>query len=259
MEFTVEKAHTGSPVIADSLPCAYFSSLGELVKADILHPGEGGTFDEFLCNYSLGERIFLDLYRNLGDVDFRQGFSRLYQNSQVLDEYLWPTELNINHVREAFLSIESSSATVINRWYDGPTPRGIAPPDTVPVEPSLPGINGQITAHSLMFESNWPDGPGIGRLSAAGVDEWLLIQLKWAFPSTTAPKVQLLEYVEYYEDGFAFRRRVRTHTFDPDWTGARTGRSIGFPPGDKWATGSYWVQVYDRDRKVAEVTYEVTP
>ena len=71
--------------------------------------------------------------------------------------------------------------------------------------------------------------------------------------------MQLLEYVEYYEDGFAFRRQVWDHTFDPSAIGARTGRGIGFPPDEKWATGRYWVYVYDGDRKVAEVTYEVLP
>ena len=260
MEFTVEKANAGRPVVANSYPCPYFSSLDELVRADILHPGRGGTFDEFRCNYSLGERIFLDMYRSLGDAAFRRGFSYLYRSSQVLDENLWPTELNVSHFREAFLPIAPAASTIVARWYDGTEPWDLSHLDTGPVDPSLPAINGRITEASLVFESDWPDGPGISRFSASGIgDQWLILRLRLTFPRTTAPKVQPLEYVEYYEDGFTFRQRVRTLSFDPDWIRARSGTSVGLSPSVKWATGRYWVYVYDGDRKVAEVTYEVTP
>ena len=254
MEFAVEKARTGRGLIADRYPCAHVSSIAQLV---VLDPEREDP--ENICNYSLGERIFLDLYRNLGEAVYRRGFSSLYQRSQVLDEYLWPTYLDISHVREAFQPLAPAATPVIARWYDGTEPYDLSHLDTGPVDPSLPGINGRITEHLLMFDSNWPDGPGIDRFSAAGVDELLLIRLTWTFPRTSAPKVQLLEYVEYYEDGFAFRRQVWDHTFDPSAIGARTGRGIGFPPDEKWATGRYWVYVYDGDRKVAEVTYEVLP
>ena len=254
MEFPVENVRTGRGLIADHYPCAYVSSIADLVALD---PEQLSPAD--ICNYSLGERVFLDLYRNLGDAAYRRGFSSLYQRSQVLDEYLWPTYLDISHVREAFQPLAPAATAVIARWYDGTEPYDLSHLDTGPVDPSLPGINGRITEQLLMFDSNWPDGPGIDRFSAAGVDELLLIQLTWTFPRTSAPKAQILEYVEYYEDGFAFRKQVWDHTFDPASIGARTGRGIGFSPDEKWATGRYWVYVYDGDRKVAKVTYEVLP
>ena len=175
---------------------------------------------------------FLDLYRNLGDAIFRQGFSSLYQMRQVLNEYLWPT------------------------------PRGIAPPDSGPVDSSLPAIDGRIEEAFVAFYQDGQEevGSPVTRFSAAGVgDRWLFVYLGFTFPSTAGPKVQPLEYVQYYEDGFAFGQRERVHTFEPSWTGARSGTSVGFPPGRKWVTGRYWVYVYDGDRKVSEVTYEVVP
>ena len=256
MEFAVEKARVGRGLIADRYPCGYVSSISQLVTLD-----PSGS-PEVSCNYSLGERIFLDLYRNLGEATFRQGFSRLYQMRQVLNENLSSTYLNINHLRNAFQPLAPTATAIINRWYDGPTPRGIAPPDSGPVDFSLPAINGRIEEAFVGFYQDGQQGIGspVTRFSAAGVgDRWVFVYLTFTFPRTAAPKVQALEYVQYYEDGFAFGELERIHTFSPSGTGAWTGISVGPPPGRKWATGRYWVYVYDGDRKVAEVTYEVTP
>ena len=257
MEFSVEKARVGRGLIADRYPCGYVSSIAEVVALD---PEQLSPADT--CNYSLGERIFLDLYRNLGEATFRQGFNRLYQLRQVLDEFLWPTYLDISHVRNAFQPIAPAATAVINRWYDGPTPRGIAPPDSGPVNPSLPAINGRIEGAFVGFNQDGQEelGSPVTRFSAAEVsDRWLFVYLTYTFPRTTGPKVQPLEYVQYYEDGFAFGQRERVYTFEPSRTGAWSGISVGSPPDRKWATGRYWVYVYDGDRKVAEAAYEVTP
>ena len=249
-----ENARTGRLMESHRLPCAYARNIAELERLDTTY----GT-DESICFYSLGGRLFLDLYGNLGDAAFRQRFRQLYQASLTLDANLSRSRAGINYVRQAFRANTTGAGVVIARWYDGTEPYDLSQLDTDPVDPSLPGINGQIMEASLIFEPDWPDGPGIDRFSASGVDQWLILRLSYTFPRTTAPKVQPLEYVQYYEDGFAFRRRVRTHTFEPDWTGVRSGTSVGFSPESKWATGRYWVYVYDGARKVAEVTYYVTP
>ena len=255
VSFISENARVGRPVeLTDKRPCAYARSLVELERLD-----PDREADEFICFYSLGQRLLLDLYRNLGDAAFRQGFRRLYQASLALDADLFRPGADINYVREAFQANTTGAGAIIARWYDGTEPYDLSHLDTSPVDPTLPGINGQITEASLIYELDWPDGPGIDRFSASGVDQWLNLRLSYTFPRTTAPKVQPLEYVEYYEDGFAFRRRVVTHTFEPDWTGGRSGARVGFSPESKWATGGYWVYVYDGARKVAEVTYYVTP
>ena len=249
-----EEARIGRPTESHRFPCAYASNIAELERLDTTY----GT-DESICFYSLGGRLFLDLYGNLGDAAFRQRFRQLYQASLALDANLFRSRAGINYVREAFRANTTGAGVVIARWYDGTEPYDLSHLDTDPVDSSLPGINGQITEASLIFEPDWPDGPGIDRFSASGVDQWLRLRLRYTFPRTTAPKVQPLEYVEYYEDGFAFRRRVVTRTFEPDRTGGRSGAGVGFSPESKWATGGYWVYVYDGARKVAEVTYYVTP
>ena len=79
----------------------------------------------------------------------------------------------INYVRQAFRANTTGAGVVIARWYDGTEPYDLSQLDTDPVDPSLPGINGQIMEASLIFEPDLPDGPGIDRFSASGVDQWL--------------------------------------------------------------------------------------
>ena len=264
MEFPVENTRTGRGLIADRYPCAYVSSIAEVVALDPeqLSPAN-------ICNYSLGERIFLDLYRNLGEATFRQGFSRLYQRSQVLDEYLWPTELNVSHVRDAFQPLASAATPVITRWYDGPRPQGIAPPDTGSVNPELATIaGGQVINAFVSLEDDW-DAFGrwesfISRRTenfsvsdAAGKRAFVYLGL--TFPATADPKILRLEVIEHYEDGFLYDDYVARIEFEPEWTRARARVLVGPGKDAPWLPGRYWVFLYDGDRKVAEVTYEVTP
>ena len=265
MEFLVENMRTGRGLIADLYPCPYVSSIAEVVALD---PEQLSPED--ICNYSLGERIFLDLYRNLGEAIFRQGFSSLYQSSQVLDEYLWPTELNINHARVAFQPIAPAARAVINRWYDGPAPRGIAPPATGPGAPELETIaGGQIVNSFVSLEDDWDAFGGwdsfisreTGKFSvseAAGKDGF--VYLAFTLPVTAEPKILRLEVIQHYEDGFLYGDRVANFEFDPEWTRAWARMPVGQTRNERpWLPGRYWAYLYEGDRKVAEATYEVTP
>ena len=263
MEFSAENMRTGRGLIADRYPCPYVSSIAEVVALD---PEQLSPED--ICNYSLGERIFLDLYRNLGDAIFRQGFSSLYQMRQILDEYLWPTYLDISHVRDAFQPIIPAATAVINRWYDGPTPGGIAPPETGPVTPELDTIaGGQIVNSFVSLEDDWDAFGGwdsfISRetekfSAAAGKDAYAYLAL--TLPVTAEPKILRLEVIQHYEDGFLYGDRVANFEFGPEWTRARARMPVGQTRTESpWLPGRYWVFLYEGDRKVAEVTYEVTP
>ncbi len=266
MEFAVEKARTGRGLIADRYPCPYVSSIAEVVALD---PEQLSPADT--CNYSLGERVFLDLYRNLGDAIFRQGFSRLYQMRQVLDEYLWPTYLDISHVRDAFQPLAPAATAIINRWYDGPAPRGIAPPDTGPVTPELETITRGQIVNSFVSLDDWDTVRSGGWDSfisretekfsvsdAAGKDAYAYFGA--TFPITINPKVLHLEIIEYYEDGFLFHDRKENIQFEPEWQRAWFSVQVGQARNERpWLPGRYWVFLYDGDRKVAEITYEVMP
>ena len=213
---------------------------------------------EFRCNYSLGERLFVDLYRTLGHERFRQGFRDLYLASEIEVEVddLRGTPVGIEHVSEAFRSDDGSESVVISRWYDGSEPYDLSGLDPDPVDSSLLSINGRIDEAYVAIST---DGPPVTTLSAQDVSDWVRLTLKHSYNVSSGPHNVPLEIVEYYEDGFEFRRRSRELTAETRYTGGTLWFSVGPSPPLKWAPGRYWVYVYAGERKVAEVQYEVTP
>jgi len=75
---------------------------------------------------ALGQRLFLDLYHDLGRETFRQGFRNFYLKSQTddPDDGCEGTELGICHLEAAFKAgvsddIAAKVDAVIDRWYYG--------------------------------------------------------------------------------------------------------------------------------------------
>ena len=250
-----EEARVGDPVEPDGYPCDQVTHIAALKAFDV-----SSSAPVFECNYSLGERLFLDLYHTLGDTEFRKGFRKLHLESKVLDDNGRTKRLNINDVREAFRSNAVAVHTVIPRWYDGTAPYDLGSLDTGPPDPDLPSIDGRITDAFVTLDPGRSDGARIDRFSAADVDDRVHLFLRATFPTTDTPKRLSLQYVEFYEDGFAFRRQTVNHVFDPYSTHGESDVSVGqFAEERGWAVGRHWVYVYDGGRKVAEVQYTVTP
>ena len=245
-----ENARTGRPIEATNYPCAYATNISVLEQLN----GEIGA-DAFECNYALGERLFLDLYRNVGHDRFRRGFRILYRAS-LADENAsgsGGTSIGIEHVRNAF-SVDAKD--VIARWYDGTQLHDVAILDSGPVDPRLPAINGRIDrayVTSGLTESE------LSSFSAQGLAGGVCLFLKYSYNVSGGPHEAQLEMVEYFEDGFVIGRRSITLPAEGKYIGGAACWSIG-PSADKpWASGRYWAYVYDGDRKVAEVEYAVTP
>ena len=251
MASIVEGARTGRPVEVTNRPCAYAATIAELEGLGI---SKGDL--EFRCNYSLGDRLFVDLYRTLGHERFRQGFRALYVASEIEDDDDDPgTSVGVGHVRQAFRSDGGAERAVIARWYDGTEPYDRSKLDYSPVDPRLPSINGRIDQAYIVTES---DGTAVSIFSAQDVSGWVLLTLERSYNVSATREVHL-EVVEYFEDGFEFRRWTGSLTAEPQYIGGTNWFSVGSPPSRKWATGRYFVYVYVGDRKVAEVEYEVIP
>ena len=67
-----ERVRTGYPLEPDNYPCGSARGIRELEARDYTRDAPG-----YVCNYALGERLFLDLYRALGEDAFRRGFRKL--------------------------------------------------------------------------------------------------------------------------------------------------------------------------------------
>ena len=253
MASIIEGARAGNPVGVTNNPCAYAPNIAGLEMLGI------AQWDvEFGCNYSLGERLFVDLYRTLGDERFRRGFRDLYLASEVednADEYEG-TRVSIEHVMEAFRSDEGAANTVVARWYNGTEPYDISRLDTGPVDANLPGVNGRIDEAYIAARM---DGPTVSAISARDATGWVYLTLKYSYSVSGGPHDVLLDIVEYYEDGFEFDRTSDVLTAEAQYIGGTSWYLVGPPLSQAWAPGRYWVYVYAGERKVAEVAYEVTP
>ena len=253
MASVIDGARTGRPLVVTNPPCGHAGSLAELENLGI---SKGDI--EFRCNYSLGERLFVDLYRTLGYERFRQGFRALYLASEIDDEAddHRGTSVGIEHIREAFRLNDGSESVVISRWYDVTEPYDLSRLDTGPVAPNLPGINGRIEKAYVITSL---DGPAVTTFSAQNVDDRVYLALEYAYKVSGGPHEVPLEIVEYFEDGFEFSRRSGELTAEAKYIGGTSWFAVGPSPSRQWAPGRYWVYVYAGEQKVAEVSYEVTP
>ncbi len=253
MAAVIGSARTGRPTEVGNPPCAYAGNIAEL---EFLGIDRGDV--EFECNYSLGQRLFVDLHRTLGAEKFRQGFRQLYLTSKVdhdTDDFPG-TSLGIGHVNEAFRTDGGAANIVIARWYDGTEPYDLSHVDRDPIDPSLPGINGRIEE---AFLTAGEDGPPVLRFPAQGLSDWIILTIEYSYSISGGPYEVPVEIVEYHQDGFAYHRRSNDFTAEAEYIGGTMWFSVGVPPSQQWAPGHYAVFVYAGGRKVAEVYYEVTP
>ena len=261
IESVSENARTGQPVEVTRSPCGYVPTIAALEALGVT--SEDGADSAFICNYALGERLFLDLHQTLGNDSFREGLRNLYLLSQVEDEDETDddTLVGIDHVKTAFKGVEGVDDSIVDtiaaRWYDGTEPYAPSEQDTGRPNPILRTVNGRIHTAYL---STTQEGTPITTISAAEVEDWLWLLLRWDYNVGSDTEVPL-ELVHYYEDGFEFGRRTVTFTTD-----ARHNNSlwswwlgVGQSPTNPWAPGKYWLHVYNEGRKLVELEYEVTP
>ena len=106
MSFAYDESTTGYEWYVSDIATMYPCSIPDL-SALALMPGDPPQD----CIYGLGAGLFLELYRTLGDEDFRKGFRDLYLLSQN-----GPGAQRI-HVRESFEFHPAAREEMIPRWY----------------------------------------------------------------------------------------------------------------------------------------------
>ncbi len=253
MASVAEYTRTGQPVGVTNDPCGYARTIEELER---LAPSRGD--EAFNCNYALGERLFVDLYRSFNEDRVRRGLRNLYRLSQAggEDDSESGTEVGMSQLREAFRMGADIAAPVVNvitsRWYDGSEPYDVSGRDISSVDPNLYIVNGRIETAYLAAARG---GPPTTTFSA---NDWVWLFLDYDYAVSEPREVQL-ELVDYFEDGFVFDRRSVSFTAKPGYAGGWWWLPVGIPPSKRWAEGRYWVYVYHEGRKVAEVEYEVVP
>ncbi len=118
-----ENTRVDKPIETTRNPCASAQEISHLEGLD----AEYGT-NKGKCFYSLGESLFHELYKGLGEETFRQGFRNLYLKSLAEDysDDCEGTDLGICHLVAAFKADASEADAakvdeIVARWY-GPLP-----------------------------------------------------------------------------------------------------------------------------------------
>ena len=239
----------GAPRLAISYPCPEPRTIAELEGSD---PQVVTTRK---CYYSLGGRLFLDLYYTLGETAFREGFRNLYVTSE-------DSQIGISEIRGAFKAGAPNQGilvdTVVGRWYDGTEEYDTSYLDRGPVDPDLPSINGRIEGAYLTL---YQDGPPISSFAGSDLADPVWLRVDYSHPTDGGPREIQLEIVDFFEDGFMFRRREIALRTTPGYEGSSHHIEVGYTEirrSTGTEPGRYWVYVYHEGRKVAEVEYEVT-
>ena len=97
---------------ADTYPCAFAADLTGVERLTDTQAED--------CAYSLGTRFFLDLYRTLGEDEFRRGFRELYRMGMDILDSEDSEARSIDHVRDAFSFSEAARDEIIPKWYWSP-------------------------------------------------------------------------------------------------------------------------------------------
>ena len=262
-----ENARVGRPLVANREPC----------PLDHISDLEAAEFDESGCKYRLGQRLFLDLYLTLGEETFREGFRNLYLKRlrNAPDDGCDDNELGICHVRHAFRSVappEDAETVdkVISRWYDGTESYDLSRLDHRPVDPNMVSIDGRVADAFISLDPGARHRPEsrTNRVSLAQLKELggrVYVHWRVTFPPAAQRMDVPMTTAPYYEDGFIFERS-RDFQRNEDMLAVRVGRTydwkraeVGVYNPDRWAIGQYGVYIYDGDRKVAQVEFEVVP
>ena len=237
---------TGTRIQPDSRPCLEFRAIAQLSTKDDTHP----------CDYSLGERLFIDLHDAVGDQEFRKGMAALYRESTVEDnaDNMIGTKLGISHVKATFGS--AAAKRMIDRWYHGTEPYRTDLYDRDPVNPSLSVLNARVTGARLSIN----DAP-VNSFSASSINSHVEFSIDYSHANPVGtPGEIVFQFAVFYQDGHPFLAHDRAVTASVGGTGfSGIGVYVWSPGQPRTATGEYVGYVYQAGNKVAQVHWTVTP
>ena len=252
---------TGRRMDPDNEPCSYYLNLLHLELSKPELSSYGG-----LCHYTLGERLFLDMHRTIGDAGFFLSFRSFHNRITEDADAAFPA---VQHLTRAFLPNGLSGTQEIIRKlllakHYGPNFETVSDP----VNPAIPALNGEVVRADLLRIRETEDGieiieqlSGFPRLSASRVAGRYLFVLSIATAEPIPEDTEVeFELVEYFQDGWVFDRTTTARTYPAGYEGGLTSvGGIGFIPNFRWPTGLYWFHVYHDGQKIAEMNLEVTP
>ena len=214
------------------------------------------------CHYSLGERIFRDLYHNLDDTTFRLAFRRLYLDTVFdVSDVCGYDSTNICHVRDAFtMSAPEEKAptieAIVSRWYDAAEPRDIAWIEETPVNPNLVTVDGRI--EEAYITHLFGTSPISEMIVGPNRNPVVYLNLEYSYGQTGDLQYLPVYVYLYIDDGSGIRRMATdldVLLLPSDAMRHTQIIDVGF-----WReVGNFWIQTYVGEQKIAEATFKSVP
>ena len=248
--YSVRSRFNDDDLVLTQWPCPYYRSIEHLRSDD---PGFGSFGG--ICNYPLGERLFINLDRNMTAENFTTAFRDFHQRLSTFED----DEIDQGRsLLRAFCSeCETnprdlgSAGYTLARYYgekiftDTGAPTG--------------SISGLGTADRVSIHDYGMSTTGFARIQASSPDPDLWVRLR--FDDVANPPEKVTVRVEqYYEEREPYARWTlerRVH-FDEDDEDADFWVHLG--DTNPRAPGHHWAYIYNENgQKIAEVAYQVLP
>ena len=237
----IEHDRVGTPIASSKPPIIFCAIYRSIIELEIDPPKKSDT-SKFICNYSMGESLFLDLRNILGNQEFIQSVRRLYQTR---------TAPHIKSVKSAFPNSGEAQRVINQHYYGDPNPKSIKP------SPQLPTI--QLTSASLHLERQqtlppWDKTP-LRSISASKYYGPIVLHVTTP-PHGPGADPHLTLTVKHAESDWGEQRIIEAATL----IGSTTISSHGIGPRrTPWLPGNYLTSIEQQGKKLAEISWTVTP
>jgi len=270
-----------SRLYTDNWPCPYYRTIEHLRADNPQYSVSQGS----LCNYSLGERLFINLDRIIGHTAFATGFRNLHQRLSTYEDdeidqgislmnafclhCLTPAPIDTDSDSTQVSVVNGQVQVVVNgqviithlgsvdhalaKWYgekvitDSGEPTG-----------TITGL-GSLSSVSLYDSPSQNRQYGVPQVSASSPDQRRWLRLSFHNP-TNPPETVRVAVFQYHEERYPYYSawQERTVRQSSSSSAARFYVYLGDPP--RRAPGHHWVYIYNEGgEKIAEAEYQVLP
>ena len=234
MESYIENGRVGTPIALSRPACSAYQSIIEL---EIESPTRS-EHSKFICNYTMGKSLFLDLRDVAGEEQFIKSVRQLYRTR---------TRPNIDAVKSAFANLEDATEVIERHYYGEADPLNVRTTEIT----STPLTSARLHLEEEQILPPWNHYPPPLRSFSA---------------SEYYGPIFLMVTVPHEEQGALKHVTLTVNHEDSDWdehriiriSTASTSRHFIGPRRSPWLPGNYTASI-EQDGKILDtVTWTVT-
>ena len=234
----IENERTGTPI---SLYDRHSSAYQSIIDLEIDGPGTNQAW-KHLCNYTMGQSLFLDIRDTTGNQEFVQSARRLYKtrNSPFIES-----------VKSAFPKSGEVTRVINQHYYGDPDPNSIKE------STHLTTVKQTSVSLQLGRKQTLPpwDRTPLRSFSASKYYGPIWLHMAVSYPGPGREAYVTLT-VEHTSSAWSEQRIILAAT-SPG--GALTSRHEIGPRRTPWTPGNYVASIERYGRKLAEISWTVTP